>query len=339
MNETDGYDFLYKLSYKSGPECDFTGSTREEFDIWKAQTLEKVKTMFGFDRLQSVPYNAEKLESEELVSAGGKEYTRELYMLDTLEGLKMPIFVLRPKEGNNKAALALHPHGSDGKNGIVGIVKEAIKEKEARFGYSYALDLLEKGYTVFCPDMLGAGSRKPISTENPEKCDCTAINNSLMSIGLNLPGVTTFELKRAVDFIYEYGVDTDDLLCIGFSGGGLATLWLAAVDERIKTAYISGYFHSLRGTLLHSNFCGCNFAPNMWKIVDLDSAAMLIAPRKLYIETGADDTLNGREGLSGVMELVDKVEYVYKDIFAADNFKFKACDGKHKWYGAFINEF
>ena len=65
MNKTDGYDFLYKLSYKSGPECDFRGGTRKEFDIWKAQTLEKVKTMFGFDRLESVPYNAEKLESEE----------------------------------------------------------------------------------------------------------------------------------------------------------------------------------------------------------------------------------------------------------------------------------
>ncbi|MBQ9518764.1 MAG: hypothetical protein IJR59_02590, partial [Firmicutes bacterium] len=343
MNDINGIDFLHKLCYDFEPECAFKGSTKQEFEVWRKETAAKAEKLLKFDRLSGCAFNAEKTEETAGLKYGDTAYTREHYLIDTFDKLKMPVYVLRPEKGINKAALALHPHGSNGKNGLVGIMDEDIQKNDDKLKFTYALDLLEKGYTVFCPDMLGAGSRRPISVEQPKKSDCTAVNNALMSVGLNLHGLTTYELKRAVDLIEKYGrengIDTSDLPCLGFSGGGLASIWLAALDERIKTVYISGYFHSLRKTLLQSNFCGCNFVPNMWKVIDMDSVAMLVAPRKLYIETGRGDNLNGADGLENVYKLKEKVENVYKNIFGSDDFKFTVCDGMHRWYGAFMDEF
>ncbi len=343
MNRINGINYLRRACGCFEPECTFKGTTGAEFESWKADTLSKIERLLGFDKLKMCAYKTEKTESVQGLEYNGVAYIREHYLIDTLEELQMPVFVLRPENGCAKAAIALHPHGSDGKNGMVGIMDEEIKESEDKLGFTYALDLLAKGYTVFCPDMLGAGSRRPISIDKPKKSDCTAINNALMSIGLNLHGLTTFELRRTVDFVEkysaEYGIDTSGLLCVGFSGGGLASIWLAAVDERIKNIYISGYFHSLRKTLLQSNFCGCNFVPDMWRTIDMDAVAMLAAPRKLYIETGSDDNLNGEDGLENVYKMKERVEGVYKNIFGSDNFRFAVCEGKHKWYGAFINEF
>ena len=344
MYKIDGRDYLDRLCGCFEPKCQFKGSTRVEFDKWRVDAVDEIKSLLKFDKLKMREYGAERAEAVEgLKSAEGTVYTRELYMLDTFEEMSMPVYVLRPQNGCGKTAIALHPHGSDGKNGLVGIIRnENIRESEEKLKFTYAFDLLEKGYTVFCPDILGAGNRCPISIDEPKKSDCTVINNTLISIGLNLHGLTTFELTRAVDFVFEYAkeadLNTDDLLCMGFSGGGLATIWLSALDERIKRVYVSGYFHSLRRTLLQSNFCGCNFVPNMWKTIDMDSVAMLCAPRRLYVETGREDNLNGKDGLSKVYKMAGSVENIYKNMFDSDNFKFTVCEGKHKWYGAFMDE-
>ncbi|MBR6401051.1 MAG: alpha/beta fold hydrolase [Firmicutes bacterium] len=341
MEKLNGRAFMDSLCVSMGePALRFKGSTKEEFEKWKAKTLPETEKMLRLDKLELRPFGCEKREHrEQLISPNGTVYTRELWYVDTLADLSMPVYVLVPKNGTGKAALAIHSHGSDGKNGLVGIINEEIEESEKKFSFTYAFDMLEKGYTVFCPDMLGSGERRPVSPDKPKKSDCSAINNALMSMGYNLLGIFICELKRAVDFIFKFdGADPKDLICVGFSSGGLNALWLAAVDERVKTVYVSGYFHSLRKTALHSNFCGCNFVPDMWSNIDMDTPAMFVAPRKLYIETGADDNLNGADGLQNVYKLTELVHGVYEDIFKSDNFKFKVCDGKHRWYGAFMDE-
>ena len=341
MEKLNGKLYINRLCAAAEPKLRFNGTTREEFDKWKENTLAEIKKILKFDKLILAPFKCEKQQSaNKLKSPNGCVYKRELWYVDTLEGLSAPVFVMIPENGNQKPALALHCHGADGKNGLVGIVHNDITDNEKKFTFSYAFDMLEKGYTVFCPDILGSGARKPLTLEKPQKSDCSAINNALMSLGYNLLGVTMCELKRVVDFIAEFqNVNMDELVCVGFSSGGLNALWLAALDERIKTVYVSGYFHSLKKTALHSNFCGCNFVPEMWASLDMDTPAMLVAPRKLYIETGRDDNLNGIDGLENVYKLVDMVREVYINIFECENFKFEVCEGKHKWYGVFMDEF
>ena len=323
------------------PEYTFKGTSAEEFSLWQADTVKKLEKILCFDKIADCELICEKTEEiDDLKTAGGFEYKRMLWNISTAEGLIMPVYMLVPKNnGNGIPAIAVHCHGSDGKNGMVGMISEELYKNSARFTFTYAFDMLEKGYTVFCPDILGSGSRKSISINRLKESDCSVLNFTLMALGMNLQGVIIWELKKLIDFIQTMDLDMEKLVCVGFSGGGLETLWLAAMDDRVKTAYISGYFHSLKMTLLQSNFCGCNFINDLWSIIDLDILAELAAPKKLYIETGREDKLNGDDDLKNVYQLVENVKNIYEKYFNAEDFKFAVCSGGHRWYGYFLNEF
>ena len=46
---------------------------------------------------------------------------------------------------------------------------------------------------------------------------------------MTVAGMNTWDLMRLIDYVEERGEwRTDDLGCVGFSGGGLQTLYLAA---------------------------------------------------------------------------------------------------------------
>lgn len=335
----NGFDFINSYC-QSEPLWQFKGTDRREFDDWKAEISVKLKKLLGFEKIKDCPLNPQKIASEDNLETGsGLKYSREKWVIDTAQGLSMCMFVLIPQNADGKTAIAIHSHGSDGKNAIVGIICEEMQRLADKYQYTYAMDLLEKGYIVFCPDLLGSDERK-FTDKNKSSSDCDTVNFSLLAVGLNLQGIITYELIKLVDFILSFDniINIETLTCVGFSGGAVSALWLAALDERVKTVYLSGYFHSFKDTLYQSNFCGCNFIPNLWELLDMDALAMMTAPRKLYIETGCKDTLNGRHGIGGVEELVKKTEWVYKNIFDSDSLKFTVCEDAHKWYGAFMEE-
>jgi hypothetical protein len=118
------------------------------------------------------------------------------------------------------------------------------------------------------------------------------------------------------------------------SGGGLQTLWTAALDERIQIAVISGYFYGFKQSLLelHNN-CSCNYVPHLWEHVDIGDIASLIAPRRLLIETGDQDELNGRDGLDNVFPQIKTVEKAYRLYEKLQNLKHFIGHGAHQWFG------
>ena len=106
---------------------------------------------------------------------------------------------------------------------------------------------------------------------------------------------------------------------IGLSGGGLQVMWLAALDERIDCAVISGYFYGVNDSLLHlSNNCACNYIPHMWEMADMGDVAALLAPRPLLIESARQDGLNGPRGMDNVFEQYAITEQAYELLAAPD---------------------
>ena len=73
-------------------------------------------------------------------------------------------------------------------------------------------------------------------------------------LGETVAGMCTWDASRLIDYVYEQGEwDTDDLGVVGFSGGGMQTLWLSALDDRVKKCIISGYLYGYRDALLLLN--------------------------------------------------------------------------------------
>ncbi len=70
------------------------------------------------------------------------------------------------------------------------------------------------------------------------------------------------------------------------------TLFMAAWDERVAAAVVSGYFSSWAEThKMPWNMCGSQVLPGMLGRLEHVDLGALIAPRPLLIETGTEDPL------------------------------------------------
>jgi len=318
---------LFDENYRS---LGFFGSSKEELVLWQSDMRVKLSHILGFDKMKKSQLNPKIVENVRLDG-----YNRSKVIIQTQPNVFMPMFVLVPDKKRNVPVIAIHGHSSDGKNGLVGIVNELTEKKIKDYNYTYALDLVKRGYTVFCPDLCGSGERrekKQRKLSSVLESSCNDVNNAALSLGMSILGIMVFDLIRIIDYIQtlDFG---GNIACCGFSGGGLCALWLAAIDERISCAAVSGYFHGLRDTILENNFCGCNFVADLWRFIDICDLGSMIAPRPLLIESGRNDKLNGERGLQNVFEQVSETQKAY-DLFQSDSLFHKIFDGGHKWYGS-----
>ena len=118
-------------------------------------------------------------------------------------------------------------------------------------------------------------------------------------------------------------------------------MWLAAMDERILAAVVSGYVHGYYESIMDVHLCPCNYAPDLWELGDISDICSLIAPRPLFVENGIQDPENGRCGIDGPAEQVARIRKAYEIYGKEQNLKFVTPQGKHRWYGLcydFLNE-
>lgn len=139
---------------------------------------------------------------------------------------------------------------------------------------------------------------------------------------------------RLADFaIGREEIDGKRIGCMGFSGGGQYAMWLAAMDQRIQAAVVSGYVHGYYDSILDVHLCPCNYAPRLWRLGDISDICSLIAPRPLFVENGLDDPLNGYRGIEGPKEQVDRIRKAYRLYGQEGNLVHVTPEGGHQWYG------
>lgn len=278
--------------------------------------------------------HCEQVDPDVTVVARYREdgYTRTLLRYRTEPAVRMSAWLLEPEAGGQlrPGFLALHGHGR-GKDDVIGLV--ADDDPDARnhvqaHNYDYAVQLVRRGYVVLAPDARGFGESQA------EGCHVAGLVSLYQ--GRPLAGQRLSDDLRALDILADLpGVDGERLACGGLSEGGKRTLLLAAVDERVQAAVISGYFTSLRAEIAAwDRLAGwdiCNAIPGLLRWADLPDVAALIAPRDLVIEIGRDDPLYTMEGVRSGFETLRRV---WRAADAEDSVCLDEFDGAHRWHGA-----
>ena len=113
---------------------------------------------------------------------------------------------------------------------------------------------------------------------------------------------------RALDYLQSRPeVDAERLAVTGISGGGAATFWIAAADERVKVAVpVSGMsdLEDYVGEKVVNGHCDCMFTINTFQWPWTQIAA-LIAPRPMLFENSSHDTIfpmNGNDRIRARLE-------------------------------------
>ncbi|MCB1205862.1 MAG: prolyl oligopeptidase family serine peptidase [Verrucomicrobiae bacterium] len=150
------------------------------------------------------------------------------------------------------------------------------------------------------------------------------------SRGYTPAGVEAWNCIRALDYLETRPeADSEKFGVTGRSGGGAYTLWIAALDERIKVAAPVAGITSMKNHVSDGcieGHCDCMFMVNTYRW-DFPLITALIAPRPLMILNTDKDNIFP---LDGVVDVYQKTRKVYEAMGAGDKIGFAIYEGPHK---------
>lgn len=320
----------------------FRGNTVAEFEKWRAQAREILSKLIGLDKMDQVelmPQIEETVECEDKI-------VRQKVLIQSEQEVWVPMYILIPPvktgmEGRKRKVFIAPPgHQGAGKYAIVGMREiPAVADAIKKFNYDYGMQLAKMGFVVLCPDCRGFGERRDEKKQGDSEQDfltssCFHLAHMAEPLGETVIGMCTWDLMKIMDYIETQPEwDIDNVSCLGFSGGGMQTLYFSALDERVKNVFISGYLYGFRDSLMLLNGnCSCNYVPHLWEHFDMGDIASLIAPRNLMIQSCRDDHLNGPRGLDNVYEQLDIVKGAYRLYGCENRIVHDICEGGHCWH-------
>lgn len=294
---------------------------------------EKAKKMFATDKLGGGDFMLEKAGT----TLEYKDYTLQKYSFEICKSLKTAVFLLTPKNIKNTASgvVALCGHGY-GARQILGISKSGRK-KHIRYFDNYqknfAVELAKRGCVVAAPELFGFGEArlkkdliKPFYISS-----CDELSHHLLPYGLSTASIRVMQAVACGKILLnEKLVDPEKLGIMGISGGGLAALYAAVIDESFKKIVISGYINTFKDSILSMWHCPDNYIPGILETGEIYDFAASLAPRELLIESGTRDKLFPIDASKNAHE---KIKNVYALAGAADKLQIDVFDGKHSVSG------
>ena len=324
---------------REGRKAAFAGKTPADFEAWRVATRARLYDVLGLSLMDRASIEVRELGRVQI--AGG--IVRTYALLQVERDVWMPFYLLEPscpkldERGLKRCYICPHGHQGAGAASIAGVTGvPAVDDAVRKFNYDYGLRLARMGYMAVCPDARGWGYRRDWKGQGDDEASYlrgTCLNQARMAepLGLSVAGLNAWDNMRLIDYLEARGdIAMDDLGCFGFSGGGYMTLYLAALDPRVRKAFVSGYLYGVDDSLLHLNGnCSCNYTPGLWRLLDMGDVASLIAPRPLLVQSCEEDHLNGARGLTNVDEQLDIVRDAYELLGCGEGLRHEVCPGGH----------
>jgi len=265
--------------------------------------------------------------------------------------------------GRLPGVLALHDHGGNkyfGLRKITRISKEihplmVTHQQHYYAGFAWANELARRGYAVLVHDTFTFASRRiragdlppiikgdltetdPESEEEIQRYNRFASNHehliskSLFCAGATWPGVFSAEDQRALDVLCSRPeVDAARVGCCGLSGGGLRTVYLTGLDERIRCSCCVGMMTTWRDYLL--NKCYTHtwmiYIPGLPRDLDYPEILGLNAPNPVLV-------LNNREDQLFTMPEMERADRILTEVYnkagGSDRYRASFYPGPHKF--------
>ncbi|MBA3709230.1 MAG: acetylxylan esterase [Planctomycetes bacterium] len=324
---------------------------------WKQQARARVLDLVHYHppRCDLAPETIERVDCD--------GYTRERVVFSTTPDIRVPAFVLVPKQlkGRAPAIVALHDHGGFYVWGKEKLVETADEHpaltgfKRCYAGRSIASDLARQGYVVVVIDMFYWGERRYVLDDDardfsqrvgltPERIDAfnarageaeQLIARAIYTAGTTWSGMMFWDDIRTVDYLLSRpDVDPSRIGCVGLSVGGYRSLHLAALDDRIKAAVIVGWMASFPKQLAHHMPYSIGFTklvPGLYQQMDLPDVAALAMPAAVLAINGSQDTLFE---LDGVKACFAKLSACYAKAGIPQRFRGSLYDAPHEFNAA-----
>ena len=346
------------------PMLSFRNDEWESVESWRDKALQKAMELVSSPNIRWFP----NVVSNKKYEFDGLEIEELSWQLPY--GEKTEALLLKPigARGKLPAILGLHDHAGMKYFGKRKITKTSDDmhpmmidhQRDYYEGHAWANEIAKRGYVVLVNDTFAFGSRRVLfqnmseipwghcetegmTDKNPEIIENINIYNtwssehehimskSLFCAGTTWPGVFLYEDQCALDVLSALdGVDKERIGCAGLSGGGLRTVYLGGLDNRIKCAVCVGFMTTWSDFLLNKSYTHTwmTYAPLLPKYLDFPEILGLRVPLPTMTLS------NNQDGLYTLPEM-QKADKILKDIFikadAPEKYKGVFYDGDHKF--------
>lgn len=313
--------FLEKLYKQIQPQNSLLNCGKDEFDAIKEERKAEFVKLLKIEELEKLFDKELSYEIEKNFES--MEIQIDKYRLDAIEGLKFPVYHVKPEKPNGKTILYLHGHDD---LGIMGALLE--RYDKVRYHKMIPLKLAKAGYDVYAPELIGHGEASfigfPKGTDNV--AGCVPIAHYLTLAGFSIGGFRVYQILKSLDFMQKKGIEKD-ITVFGISGGGMSAQHIITIDDRITSGIIACYPNTYTDSVLAKDHCVCNYVPGLLKFGDSAELLALAAPKKIFTVNGKSDKGFPKIGSESAFDFLSKV---YNNIGCGENYTSMLIDGRHE---------
>ncbi len=273
------YEFVKEKMQTVQPKCSFDG---KDYDAWKAGARKKLRELLGLDKFEktdprtSVEYRREIEGAEEI-----------RFTFESEEGYRVPCHLLIPKNVQNPPLIICLQGHSPGMHISLNRPKNDNEKNFIRLhDGDYAIRAVKEGFAALTLEQRNFGEM------GGTYCMPSSMTDLLM--GRTTIGGRVWDISRAIDVVTTEFKDLVDVSCIslfGHSGGGTASAYTAALEDRLSLVVSSGAMASFKDSIGAIEHCPCNYVPGIANVFDMGDLAAMACPKYFIQVSGRDDDI------------------------------------------------
>ncbi len=305
------------------PAMRYDGS--KPFAEWQKEARAKLASLLRLENIKKAEdkkFNIEYVKEE-------ADYTEYRFTLESEVGYAFPCVMRVPKavKAPVPVILTLQGHSTGMHISLGNPIYDGDAETMSGGDRDFVVRAVKEGYAAVAIEQRNFGE----CGGTPSGPDCHVSSMSAIMNGRTTIGERVTDVSAVIDVLSENFdfLDTENVMCMGNSGGGTATFYAACIDERIKLAMPSCAVCTYKHSIAAMKHCVCNFIPDITNHFDMGDLGGLIAPRKLIVVNGKNDKIFPDEG---VRESFEIIKDLYKAAGVPENCELVTGPEGHRFY-------
>ena len=314
-------EYNRELLKKVEPQMSYCG---ENYEQWKDEARKKLSSLIGLDKFTLADLDLDIEYESEIQNATEIRFTYQ-----SEEGYRVPAHMFLPDSVENLPLMICLQGHSTGMHISFGRPKYSGDEETINGGdRDFCVRALKEGFAAIALEQREFGECG--ITDGDRMCFQSAMTALLQ--GRTTIGERVWDIMRLIDVIekhFAHKIDTNKICLMGNSGGGTATAYTAALEDRIVLAMPSCAMCTYKDSIGAMYHCACNYVPDIANYFDMNDLLAMAYP-KMYIQvSGINDPIFP---ISGAEEVFLKGRKIYDEKGLEDNCVMVKGDGAHRFY-------
>ena len=315
------YEYNKELIQKVIPTMSYVEG---DYEKWVSEAKNKLSELLGMDKFEKV---APEFEIE--FNDQTEDVTEIRFSFQSEAGYRVPCHMLLPNDVENPPVMICLQGHSTGMHISLGKPKYEGDIDTINGGdRDFCVRAVKEGFAAIALEQRNFGECG--GDETGPKCFESAMTALLM--GRTTIGERVWDVSRLIDVLeneFSDIVDINKICCMGNSGGGTATAYVAALEHRIVLAMPSCAMCTYKDSIGAVSHCSCNYVPRISEYFDMNDLMAMAYP-KYFIQ------ISGKEDVIFPIDAAKEVFEKGKKVYVAQNQESRCCfvegNGGHRFY-------